>query len=262
MTFACARDGNLCRQPQSQPRKRRKEHTEHWGHFWRQRGASTKVAQKCDADGSVGNAATAADRSSSLQNQSPAMPSARKSEIRDYDCSLVLSARASAWPSTTKNNNRAEPPNVPRTCPSTSSAASTSKRRQTSARPRTRRRKRLRKELLKRQLAKLRRQFSAFGFDDVDRELKRVARGATDFRQYTWATRLLGWVLSPGGYYRPNRPTRPETSAKTQPAARRPGLKFPEDAHPPPAGAARGGQRSPTGAAEAGAETAGEPLRR
>ena len=116
------------------------------------------------------------------------------------------------------------------------------KRRQTERQTEDTQRKRLRKkELLKAlQLAKLRRQFSAFGFDDVDRELKRVAaarRAQDSFGNITlgdkasWLGPLAEGLLPPKPA---NEAPKRVVKLNRPPVAK--GLKFPtEDAHPPPA---------------------------
>lgn len=106
-----------------------------------------------------------------------------------------------------------------------------------------------RKELLKAlQLAKLRRRFSAFGFDDVDRELKRLAdarRSQDSFDDAREGNTLAGW-LGPlaESLLPPPSIDAPPTMSQTRPGApyrldRPPvakGLKFPKErAHPPPA---------------------------
>ena len=116
------------------------------------------------------------------------------------------------------------------------------KRRQTERQTEDTQRKRLRKkELLKAlQLAKLRRQFSAFGFDDVDRELKRVAAARRD--QDSFGNITLGdkasWLGPLAEGLLPPKPA-DETPRRVVKLNRPPvakGLKFPtEDAHPPPA---------------------------
>ena len=114
------------------------------------------------------------------------------------------------------------------------------KRRQTERQTEDTQRKRLRKkELLKAlQLAKLRRQFSAFGFDDVDRELKRVAaarRAQDSFGNITLGDKA-SWLGPLAEGLLPPKPAneRPVVKLNRPPVAK--GLKFPtEDAHPPPA---------------------------
>lgn len=106
-----------------------------------------------------------------------------------------------------------------------------------------------RKELLKAlHLAELRRRFSAFGFDDVDRELKRLAdarRSQDSFDDAREGNTLAGW-LGPlaESLLPPPSIDAPPTMSQTRPGApyrldRPPvakGLKFPKErAHPPPA---------------------------
>ena len=137
----------------------------------------------------------------------------------------------------------AEPPNVPQDLPfDIQRRVDEAKRRQTERQTEDTQRKRLRKkELLKAlQLAKLRRQFSAFGFDDVDRELKRVAaarRAQDSFGNITlgdkasWLGPLAEGLLPP----KPANETQKRVVKLNRPPVAK-GLKFPkEEAHPAPA---------------------------
>ncbi len=139
---------------------------------------------------------------------------------------------------------RAEPPNVPQELPfDIQRRVDEAKRRQTERRTEDTQRRRLRKkELLKAlQLAKLRRQFSAFGFDDVDRELKRVAaarRGQDSFDNITVGDKA-SWLGPLAEGLLPPKPADEKTPKRVVKLNRPPvakGLKFPkEEAHPAPA---------------------------